>query len=118
MNNNELAKQKKAAELAELHIESNVTWFVEDLLKANIEKGFEPSTFDIEELLDQLYPEDVDVDVEVYQWFLVSVFFADWAKENGEVIIDTALGYIWGRQTFGQSIALDFIYNGFCDYCE
>jgi len=43
----------------------------------------------------------------VYEWWLVSNDFAYAAKDEGEIIVDTPFGAIWGRQHNGPLIAMD-----------
>jgi len=43
----------------------------------------------------------------VHEWWLVSNDFAYAAKEEGEIIVDTPFGAIWGRQYNGPLIAMD-----------
>jgi len=46
-------------------------------------------------------------EITVYEWWLVSNDFAYAAKEEGEIIVDTPFGAIWGRQYNGPLIAMD-----------
>tara|TARA_Y100000310_G_C20615028_1_gene780159 strand:- start:76 stop:444 length:369 start_codon:yes stop_codon:yes gene_type:complete len=52
---------------------------------------------------------------EVYQYFIVSDWFAEQAIENGDYIIETQDLFIWGRECYGISLAdtkeLDFMFS-------
>ena len=44
---------------------------------------------------------------EVYEWWRVSKWFADKLAEAGEVVLDNAYGYWWGRTCTGQPVMMD-----------
>lgn len=46
-------------------------------------------------------------EITVHEWWLVSNDFAYAAKQEGEIIVDTPFGAIWGRQYNGPLIAMD-----------
>lgn len=46
---------------------------------------------------------------EVYEWWIVSDWFAKRLKENGQVVYEGYMNPIWGRQTTGQAILLDYV---------
>lgn len=48
-----------------------------------------------------------DSEVTEYEWLLVSSDFAYVAKDQGEIIVDTPFGAIWGRKYYGPLLLLD-----------
>jgi len=70
---------------------------------ASIEKRIEK----LEETLDELKSLDCDEYPEIYEYWLVSDWFAGKLKDQGQIIIDVYNQPIWGRQTTGQAILLD-----------
>lgn len=56
----------------------------------------------------ELHPYIEPVEREIFQYFIVSSFLADELEAEGEPIVHDYYGQpIWGRTTFGQSIAID-----------
>ena len=62
---------------------------------------------DITEAIAKCTVEDDEDEINVYQWWIVSERFANFAGKANEVIVETPFGTIWGRQTCGQAIAQD-----------
>ena len=46
---------------------------------------------------------------EIYEWWFVNKFLFDDLKGRGEPVIDSPYGYLWGRTTTGQAIAMDSV---------
>lgn len=46
---------------------------------------------------------------EVYEWWLVTDWFANRLREHNEVILNTDYGIYWGRTCTGQAIYLDYV---------
>lgn len=55
---------------------------------------------------------------EVYEYWFVTGYLFDKLKDYGQVVCDSPYGYIWGRQTTGQSILLDGIISRICAEME
>jgi len=53
--------------------------------------------------------EDEQTPQEIFEWWLVSSWFARKLLLAGEPIIDNGYGVWWGRTTTGQAISLDII---------
>lgn len=68
----------------------------EKFLNEHYEKG-EYELFNFEN-------ETADEQKEVFQWFIVSDWFADHAKKNGAVILETDDLNFWGRECCGIAI--------------
>ena len=75
------------------------------------------STEEVDEVVEELiragkideeymYP-FVDMDGEVFEWWLVSPYLAQELKGRGEVVIDALDCHWWGRTTSGQAIYMD-----------
>ena len=46
---------------------------------------------------------------EVFEWWLVTPYFAELLKGNGEVILADYDCYWWGRTTAGQALWMDYV---------
>ena len=56
---------------------------------------------------------------EVYEWWIVSDWLYRRLKEQGEVVCDDFHGLtIWGRQTTGQAIYMDYVISQIFDLPE
>jgi hypothetical protein len=53
---------------------------------------------------------------EVFEWWAVSTWLAEKLEEEGECIINQES--IWGRQTTGQAILLDYVISKICAKLE
>lgn len=52
---------------------------------------------------------------EPYEFWIVSDYFATKLKENNELLTDHWGFWIWGRETTGQSILIDYIFQKIYD---
>lgn len=52
---------------------------------------------------------------EPYEFWIVSDYFANKLKENNELLTDYWGFWIWGRETTGQSILIDYIFQKIYD---
>ena len=50
-----------------------------------------------------------------YEFWIVSDFFAEKLRQNNELLTDHWGFWIWGRQTTGQSILIDYIFQKIYD---
>ena len=87
-------RQSRAKRIADLHVFYGQNEVVEELIRAG----------KIDE--EYMYP-FVDMDDEVFEWWLVSPYLAGELKEQGEVVIDALDCHWWGRTTSGQAIYMD-----------
>jgi DNA-directed RNA polymerase subunit RPC12/RpoP len=46
---------------------------------------------------------------EIFEWWLVSEWFADKLKKHGEPILEWGNGTYWGRTCTGQALQLDYV---------
>lgn len=86
---------------------------------------FEPSEFPADDSGDKPYPSacpscrsaeivetggEVDEhEDEAYEHWAVSRWFAEQLSAQGEIVSDTSIGWVWGRCTTGQDIAMDAV---------
>ena len=87
-------RQSRAKRIADLHVFYGQNEVVEELIRAG----------KIDE--EYMYPL-VDMDGEVFEWWLVSPYLAQELKGRGEVVIDALDCHWWGRTTSGQAIYMD-----------
>ena len=52
---------------------------------------------------------DTDETKEPLEWYFVTEWFYEKLKKQDEVVCDTNYGYLWGRCTSGQAIAIDHV---------
>lgn len=79
----------------------------------NLEQEIEEIDNKIEELkLEQEEPQ------EIYEWWLITSWFADKLRGYNEPIIDNDYGIWWGRGTSGQAILLDYVISKICEDME
>jgi DNA-directed RNA polymerase subunit RPC12/RpoP len=55
---------------------------------------------------------------EVYEWWFVTEWLCEKLKAQGEVVIDSQYGYLWGRCTTGQAILLDGVIGRIAEELE
>ena len=89
-----MERQSRAKRIADLHVFYGQNEVVEELIRAG----------KIDE--EYMYP-FVDMDGEVFEWWLVSPYLAQELKGRGEVVIDALDCHWWGRTTSGQAIYMD-----------
>ena len=93
--------EDKKEKLVNREVLSNVSFLVEELIGQ--EKYFE----DLSELIGQ---EDEEGNMqEVYEYWLVTPWFAEKLKAQGELVAEFFNLDIWGRQTTGQAIYADAV---------
>jgi len=103
-------QQWRNRELIERHIIWCQTMTVEALIRAG--------EIDLDRDAENLFYNENDYEVqegfseagdmkEVYEWYLVSDWFATKLAEKGEVIVRYGLSTWWGRQATGQAVYLD-----------
>lgn len=56
--------------------------------------------------------------IEVYEYWIVTKWFADKLKEKGEIVEELFGLNIWGRTTTGQAILLDLVVSEICEDLE
>lgn len=84
-------------ELVQNHVLYNQSMIMSELIKKYI----------IED--DSIYEADV------LEWWLVTSVFAQFLKEQGEVIVEACDCHWWGRQTSGQAIYIDDVIMKICE---
>jgi len=52
---------------------------------------------------------------EIFEWWLVSKWFAGKLIEQGEPVLDNGFGFWWGRCTTGQAIDMDYVIHKMYD---
>lgn len=67
---------------------------------------------------DELENADFEEITEIYEYWSVSSWLADKLKEKGQIIINECGFCIWGRQTTGQAILLDYVISQICEDLE
>ncbi len=72
----------------------------------------------LEAIIEELQGMDFDEYPEVYEYWLVSDHLGRKLKAHGQVIISDYNCSIWGRQTSGQAILLDYVISQICDEME
>lgn len=61
------------------------------------------------------YPEYFcEDDKGITEYIIVSSFLGEMLREHGEPVYERDLGWVWGRETFGQSIACDEVIEQIC----
>ena len=68
--------------------------------------------------IENYYSESEKEPQEVYEWWFVSEWLFEKLKEQGEVVIDSRYGYLWGRCTTGQAILLDGVIGRIAENLE
>ena len=86
--------QERAKRITDIHVLWGQSTVIEELIQAG----------KIDE--EYMYP-FVDMDGEVFEWWLVSPYLAQELKGRGEVVIDALDCHWWGRTTSGQAIYMD-----------
>ena len=56
--------------------------------------------------------------VEIYEWWIVSDYFAEQLEQHKHIVISDGANHYWGRRTTGQAILLDHIVSVICDQME
>lgn len=85
------------------------------------EEEYEERKEELEEKINEIENEIEDLEAkqeetpEIYEWWIVSYWLGKKLKEYGEVVIYDGLDYIWGRQTTGQAIYLDYVIHKICE---
>ncbi len=93
--------EDKKERLVNREVLSNVSYLVTELMSQ--EKYFE----ELSELFGQ---EDNEGNIqEVYEFWLITPWFAEKLKAQGELVADFFDLNIWGRQTTGQAIYIDAV---------
>ena len=90
---------------------------IEEEIK-DLKKEIEDMETEIEELegkIEELEEEEQEPQ-EAYEWWQVTGWLCDKLKDRGEIVIDYE--GIWGRQTTGQSISLDYVIIDICKSME
>lgn len=87
-------RQSRAKRITDLHVFYGQNEVVEELIRAG--KIDEEYTYPF-----------LDMDSEIFEWWLVSSYLARKLQEQGEVVIDALGCHWWGRTTSGQAIYLD-----------
>ena len=68
----------------------------------------------LEAKIDELEDMEFDILNEPMEYWIVSGWFGEKLKENGQITIDEYYGTIWGRCSTGQSILLDNVISEIC----
>lgn len=76
-----------------------------DWLMDNVSHSFEHGGESVETLRSMV--QDQEVAADILEWWLISDWFADLLRSQGECILANDYGTWWGRQCSGQSTALD-----------
>lgn len=119
----------QAYEFLNSHIRANCSMLINDLLKEN------ERNWDLENKYwyDDLYCQYIEPDIwqedpdwigtnycppepepelrEPYEFYIVSDWFAARLKEQDQLLTDYWGFWIWGRETTGQSIILDYVFQ-------
>ena len=74
--------------------------------------GFEPDEY--AEALRDLVRDNAEP-AEVFEWWAVTSWFADWLRDNGHVVVDWFGVEVWGRETRGQAISMDAVISDFVE---
>lgn len=100
----EITLQRKVREFVEREITQNVSQLITFHIETDIDR--------IMEFFPNLiigYDEN-DEPIDIYEYWIVTKWFADKLKEQNEVIEDNFHGLtIWGRTTTGQAISMDSV---------
>lgn len=112
--NNIEISEKEIQQRAELLIRNEVFLNVGDFVEASLladAHGVKNQPITEADLFDNPnFKEDEDGNFpDIFEWWAVSNSLADDLRERGEIIIETGFHSIWGRQTTGQSLALDYV---------
>ena len=108
-------KQAKIKKMVEGNVIYDVTPMVEFILRddATIGKPFSDDNMENLYVVDENGEETV---AEVYEWWLVSEWFAKSLLKFKEVVITTPQGdYIWGRTACGQLVSVDAVVEDIYD---
>lgn len=99
----DINKTNKLNKLIDIHIYSNQTMLINELLKLSVSiDGFGDIFNECDE--DGHY-------VEVFQWLLVSEYLVDVLMSKNEPVIKNGYGNWWGRTVYGQSLYMDAVLN-------
>ena len=129
----EQANSSKNQEIKRRFIEREVltcqSHLVEELLNngifqlEEIENFYKDNSEEIEELeekIDQLeflkeeLEEEQENPQDIFEWWLITPWFSNKLKEQGEPILDNDYGVWWGRTCTGQAILLDSVISQIC----
>ena len=106
----------KAHSFLEEHIKVNANLLIQDLLPQAV-REWDLSKYPWYEDLFLTFQEDVDPLVEEpelrepLEYWIVSDYFARMLKKHNALVTDHWGFNIWGRETSGQSIILDYIFQ-------
>lgn len=141
--NKEAQKQEILGQLVERDIIMNASMLVDDLLEVNklsiddIENYYTFHCIDDGEELENVggdypwqcpscgkvsaSPEDDGMESEpreIFEWWFVTEFMYKDLKNQGQPVMDTNYGYLWGRCTTGQAIKMDYVIEKIAEEME
>jgi len=99
MDFDKLSREADIRKMVEIEVFMNATHLVEDLLKLKNPIG------GVAEINIGNYPPDDEL--EILEWWFVSEWLYGRLRRANETVMECLYGYLWGRVTFGQEIALD-----------
>lgn len=119
-------QSEKAQELLRRNVILNLNQLIQYLLEANqrnwhlnSEDWFE-SLFlqykEVEHFQEEVEEEEPDIEYETrepYEFWVVSNYFGEYLEKKEELTTKQWGFYIWGRETTGQSILLDHVFQEF-----
>ena len=109
----------KAKELLNKHIILNLNQVIQYLLTdprahLNCEEWFEDLLLQSTSIHGEGEEGDCEyVTREPYEFWAVSSYFGEFLKKKDELVTDFWGFYLWGRETTGQSILLDYVFQEF-----
>jgi len=118
-------QSNEAYEFLNSHIRANCSMLINDLLKENERNWNLEDKYWFDQLFCQheepaVWENDDDCNWqdqsdlrprEPYEFYIVSDFFAARLKEQDQLVTDYWGFWIWGRETTGQSIVLDYVFQ-------
>ena len=113
----------KAQALLNKHITLNLNWVIQYILHTNEfnfdfsnEEWFESLFLQHREVENADREEEEEVEYETrepYEFWAVSNYFGEFLQKKDELVTDVWGFYLWGRETTGQSILLDHVFQEF-----
>lgn len=89
---------------------SSMFYYVESLKHEADKVGYQVNHRHLKHNLHQFTGEHNGLDVsEVASWWVVDNWLANQLSNRGEAVLDTPIGYVWGRTSGGQAIHIDDI---------
>lgn len=111
MNEKDLDLQQKGEKLVSLHILCNLCLTAEKELEENPELLYEAKNYYMKDEVGNRVEKEGENGYypEIMEYWAVDKWLADKLESKGEIIFEMLDFIVWGRQTTGQAISLDYV---------